>query len=202
MKKVLINFAHPVKSRSKINKALCDAVKGIEGVTLNDLYANYPDFMIDTEREQRLCEEHDIIIFQHPLYWYSTPAIVKEWFDLVLEHGWAYGSMGKALHGKLFFQCISTGADSSSYQPAGYNEYTLKQLLAPVKATAKLCGLVWLPPFAITGVHQGLSADKIENHVNRYKHTIITLRDSLVDVHELSQQDELNVLPTKKEGAK
>ena len=97
MKKILINFAHPAKSHSNINKALRKAVETLDNVTVNDLYANYPDFMIDIKREQALCEAHDIIIFQHPFYWYSTPAIIKEWFDLVLEHGWAYGSEGKAL---------------------------------------------------------------------------------------------------------
>ncbi|MCU7375699.1 NAD(P)H-dependent oxidoreductase [Paucibacter sp. O1-1] len=70
-------------------------------MTINDLYANYPDFLIDVAREQQLCESHDVIIFQHPFYWYSTPAIVKEWLDLVLEHGWAYGKTGTALKDKM-----------------------------------------------------------------------------------------------------
>ncbi len=81
MKRILINFAHPAKSRSKINNALLAVVDQLEGVTVNDLYANYPDFMIDVKREQALCESHDIIIFQHPLYWYQTPAIMKEWLE-------------------------------------------------------------------------------------------------------------------------
>ncbi|WP_407357263.1 NAD(P)H-dependent oxidoreductase [Methanolobus sp. WCC5] len=24
-------------------------------------------------------------MFQHPLYWYSTPSIIKEWLDLNLD---------------------------------------------------------------------------------------------------------------------
>ena len=86
MRKVLINFAHPARKRSKINSALRAALEGLDDVTINDLYANYPDFLIDVEREQSLCEDHDVIIFQHPFYWYSTPAIMKEWLDLVLQH--------------------------------------------------------------------------------------------------------------------
>jgi glutathione-regulated potassium-efflux system ancillary protein KefG len=39
----------------------------------------------------------------HLLYWYSTPAILKEWQDLVLEHVFAYGHEGTKLHGKIFF---------------------------------------------------------------------------------------------------
>ena len=76
MKKVLINFAHPAKARSLINRALRAAVEGLEAVSVNDLYAAYPDFLIDVKKEQRLCQAHDVIIFQHPFYWYSTPAIM------------------------------------------------------------------------------------------------------------------------------
>lgn len=192
MKKILINFAHPAKSRSNINIALRNAVEDLDQVTVNDLYANYPDFMIDVKHEQALCEEHDIIIFQHPFYWYSTPAIMKEWLDLVLEHGWAYGSEGKALEGKLFFQAITTGGDASTYQKNGYNEFTLKELTAPYRATAKLCNLTWLPPFVVSGVHRGLATEKVQSYSADYRRTIIGFRNSLFDVDALQGQDILN----------
>ncbi|GAA0835620.1 NAD(P)H-dependent oxidoreductase [Marinomonas arenicola] len=192
MKKILINFAHPAKSRSSVNKTLRKAVEGVEGVTVNDLYQAYPDFMIDIEREKQLCEEHDVIIFQHPLYWYSTPSIVKEWFDLVLEHDWAYGSKGNALKDKLFFQVISAGGDGASYQKDGYNEFSLKELSAPFRATAKLCKLVWLPPFAITGVHGGLPTAEILRHGESYRRTIIALRDERVDIEQAKLLELLN----------
>lgn len=192
MNKILINFAHPAKSRSNVNVALRGAAAKIDGVTVNDLYANYPDFMIDVAREQALCEENDIIIFQHPIYWYSTPAIVKEWMDLVLEHGWAYGSAGKALVGKLFFQAMTTGGDASTYQKDGFNEFTLKELTTPYRATAKLCNMTWLPPFAVTGVHRGLPQDKVHGYAVDYQRTLIALRDSELDVDALKQQEILN----------
>lgn len=192
MKKILINFAHPAKSRSNINNALRKAVEELENVTVNDLYATYPDFMIDVKREQRLCEAHDIIIFQHPFYWYSTPAIMKEWLDLVLEHGWAYGTEGKALQDKLFFQAITTGGDATTYQKDGYNEFTLIDLTSPYQATAKLCNMIWLPPFAVTGVHRGLPQEKVHSHAEDYRRTIIALRDSLFDVEQAKQLEVLN----------
>ncbi|MFT2110804.1 NAD(P)H-dependent oxidoreductase [Marinomonas sp. 2405UD68-3] len=192
MNKVLINFAHPAKSRSKVNKALRKAVEGLDGITINDLYATYPDFMIDIEREKQLCEDHDIIIFQHPLYWYSTPAIIKEWLDLVLEHGWAYGSDGKALTGKILFQSISAGADASTYRTDGYNGFSLRELTSPLQATAKLCGLVWLPPFAVTGVHRGLEVEKTQSHTEDYRRIIIALRDSTINIEHAKQLELLN----------
>ncbi len=181
MNKVLINFAHPAQSHSKINKALKHAIEDLEDVTINNLYAQYPDFLIDIEREQALCEAHDIIIFQHPFYWYSTPAIVKEWLDLVLEHGWAYGSTGKALAGKVLMQAISAGGDASTYQQDGYNGFTIQELTSPMQATANLCNLKWIPPFTVLGVHRGLPHEQIVAYAEDYRRVVIALRDGKLD---------------------
>ena len=192
MRKVLINFAHPARSRSKINSALCTAVEGLEAVTINDLYAAYPDFLIDVKREQMLCETHDVIVFQHPFYWYSTPAIMKEWLDLVLEHGWAYGTHGNALKGKLFLQAISAGGDDSTYQKDGYNEFTLAELTSPYRATAKLCKMDWLPPFAVLGIHRGLPEEQVAAYAEDYRRAITALRDDRFEIEDVRQQNYLN----------
>lgn len=192
MNKVLINFAHPAITRSKINKALRAAVEDIENVTVNDLYANYPDFLIDIKREQQLCESHDVIIFQHPFYWYSTPAIMKEWLDLVLEHGWAYGSQGKALDGKIFLQAITGGGDASTYQKEGFNEFTIGELTSPYRATAKLCLMHWLPPFAVLGIHRGLPEGQVKLHTEDYVRVVTALRDGTLDFEQAQQHEFIN----------
>lgn len=192
MKKVLINFAHPARSRSIINNALRGAVEDLEDVTINDLYATYPDFLIDVKREQYLCETHDVIVFQHPFYWYSTPAIMKEWLDLVLQHGWAYGSQGNALKGKLFLQAITAGGDDSTYRKDGYNEFTIGELTSPYRATAKLCKMDWLPPFAILGIHRGLPDEQVKTHAEDYRRAITALRDDQFEIEEVRQQKYLN----------
>lgn len=192
MRKVFIQFAHPAKVRSKINKALRAAVEDLEGVTVNDLYAAYPDFLIDVKREQQLCETHDVIIFQHPFYWYSTPSIMKEWLDLVLEHGWAVGSQGNALKGKLFLQAITAGGDDSTYRKDGYNEFTVGELTSPYKATAKLCKMDWLPPFAIFGTHRGLRDDKVNSYAQDYRRAVIALRDDTLDIEQALKNKYLN----------
>lgn len=192
MKKILINFAHPAKTRSGINKALRAAVEGLEGITINDLYSQYPDFMIDVAREQALCESHDFIIFQHPFYWYSTPAIIKEWQDLVLEHGWAYGSCGTALSGKYTFQAISAGGDVETYQKDGANGFTFAELTSPYQATANLCRLHWLPPFVVAGVHQGLPQERVQGFAEDYRRLLIALRDDHFDISAAEQQSFIN----------
>ena len=95
--KILVLFAHPAFHKSKVNKMLVEGLADMEGVTFHDLYQEYPELEIDVKREQELLLDHDVIMLQFPLFWYSTPAILKEWQDLVLEHGWAFGSKGNKL---------------------------------------------------------------------------------------------------------
>ena len=178
MKKILILFGHPAFRRSTINAALRKAVETLDGVTFHDLYASYPDFLIDVTHEQQLCKSHDIIIFQHPFYWYSTPAIIKEWFDLVLEHAWAYGSTGNALAGKVTFQALTAGGDHTNYRSGGLNMFTIRELTTPYQATANLCGMDWLPPFAVLGIHQGLPEEDRVHHAEDYRRVLIALQDN------------------------
>lgn len=192
MNKVLINFAHPAKSHSKINNALRKSAEQLDGVTFNDLYASYPDFMIDIKREQKLCEEHDVIIFQYPLYWYSTPSIMKEWLDLVLEHGWAYGSSGNALENKLFILAITAGGDDSSYKRDGFNYFSIKEITSPYCAMTKLCKMQWMPPFTVLGMHRGLPEEQIILHAEDYRRTIIALRDGALDIEKAKESKYLN----------
>ena len=154
MASVLINFAHPAMEKSRVHMQLMNAVKSIPGVTFNDLYENYPDLDINVQREQKLLAAHDIILLQHPFYWYSAPAIIKQWIDLVLEHGWAYGHTGKALQGKVLGNIISVGGSEHSYTPEGHHGYTISDFLLPFKQTARLCNMQYAPPFVIFGVHK------------------------------------------------
>lgn len=188
MNKVLINFAHPAKARSRINRALLRAVSDLDHVTVNDLYANYPDYLIDIKREQRLCEEHDIIIFQYPFYWYQAPSIIKEWQDTVLEHGWAYGSKGKALKGKYIIQAITAGGDDEMYTKEGLHHFTIEQLSAPQKALANLCKMNYLPPFTVLGIHRGLPEDEVRYHSEQYRQFVVNLRENTIDFDKASQE--------------
>jgi glutathione-regulated potassium-efflux system ancillary protein KefG len=149
MSKILIQFAHPTLSRSNVQKTLETYCKSVRGVTFNDLYEQYPDLYIDVKREQKLLLQHDIIIFQHPFYWYSSPPILKQWQDLVLEYNWAYGPAGNALAGKRIFNALSCGGGKEAYKETGYNRFPVNQFLLPFNQTAHLCKMQYLPPFVV-----------------------------------------------------
>jgi len=191
-KRVLILFAHPALQKSRVNRRLIAAVQNLENVTINDLYEEYPDFSIDVRREQALLESHDIIIFQHPFYWYSCPALLKEWQDLVLEYGFAYGAQGTKLNGKWVLTAITTGGSISAYRRDGYNYYTLRELLAPFEQTVRLCGMIYLPPFIISGTLAFKSPDEISGSASLYRRAVESLRDGRFDATEFEQVSHLN----------
>jgi len=182
MRRILILFAHPVLERSRVNRRLLAAVRDITGVTVHDLYEAYPTLYVDAKREQRLLLDHDVIVFQHPFYWYSTPAILKEWQDLVLEHGWAYGKEGTQLRGKITLNAISTGGPEAAYRQGGYNRFTVRELLAPWDQTAHLCGMRFLAPFAVHGSLRVVGDDDVAGHRTRYVQLIEALRDDRIDI--------------------
>ena len=176
---VLVLFAHPALRRSRVNKHLLAAVAGLEGVEVNDLYQHYPDFDIDVAREQRLLLDHEVVVLQHPFYWYSTPSILKEWQDLVLEHGWAYGHNGRALEGKALMNVVTTGGPEAAYGEGGVNHFTMRQLLAPIEQTAGLCGMSYLPPFVVHGTH-ALTREGIDREAANYRRVLEALRDGRI----------------------
>ena len=179
--RILILFAHPAYQRSRANRWLVEAVKDLDDVTFRDLYELYPDFDIDVPTEQKLLKEHDVIVFHHPFYWYSSPALLKEWQDLVLEHGFAYGREGKALTGKQLLTVITTGGGADAYRHEGYNHYTVPELLQPFAQTADLCGMRYLPPFVVHGVHQHHEPEVMKQHADRYRKVLEGLRDGVLE---------------------
>ena len=177
--KILVLFAHPKISDSIVQAEMLERVRGLDDVTIHDLYAAYPDFLIDVDIEQTLLLQHDVIIFQHPFYWYSSPAIIKEWQDLVLEHDWAYGAKGDKLHGKFLLNAISTGGPEHYYVHGGKNRFEIRELLSPFNQTAYLCGMAWLEPFAIYAGRRIPAAD-LSQQAERYRDLVVGLRDGTI----------------------
>jgi len=192
MAKVLIVYAHPRNDRSEVNSALVAMARKLNGVSLVDLYEEYPSFDIDVDREQARLSEPDILIFQHPVYWYSSPALLKEWTDLVFEHGFAYGSGGEALKGKILMNAVTAGARRDAYRDGGAYSHELKQLFLPFKQTAHLCGMRYLAPFAVFGAGHAIEENLLEGHVSDYKILLEALVEERVDLTNAERENILN----------
>ena len=190
--KVLVLYAHPSPQRSEVNQHLVKAAKKVEGVTVVDLYHEYPTYHINIDKEQQRLIDHDVIIFQFPLYWYSTPAILKEWQDLVLEYGFAYGHDGTALHGKKFLCSLSAGGKADAYQTDGYNHFTIRELLHPLEQMATLTGMQYLAPFALFGARTAQEDGRVKSHVENWSSLLTKLVANELDFEQAGKPEILN----------
>lgn len=146
-KKVLLNIVHPkLNDESRVNKKLLSLLENESNITINNLYAKYPDFKIDVEAEQKLLEENDIIIFQFPMYWLSSPALLKEYLDVVFTYNFAYGDYYKLENKKLLI-ATSVGSGTAQYNRNGSNKFTVEELLNSFEATANYVRMGYAKPF-------------------------------------------------------
>ena len=128
MSEILILAAHPDLRHSRVHRTLVAALRRRERATpvrwqLRDLYALYPDYLIDDAAEQAALQAARLVVWMHPFHWYGMPPLMKLWLDEVLAWGWAYGPGGHALAGKDLWLVVSTGGSDASYRPDGYNRY-------------------------------------------------------------------------------
>lgn len=189
--KILILFAHPLFEKSTANNALVSNIPDSPNITFHDLYQEYPDFDIDIKREQELLLLHDIIIWHHPMYWYSCPPLLKQWIDLVLEHGWAYGREGLALKNKPLLQVITTGGRKENYSSLGKDRFTIPQLLEPFCQTAKVCNMLYLPPFVVHGTHS-MNPESFNKHGHLYGLALEYLENKKIDPDDIAQHTYFN----------
>lgn len=186
MPRVLLLFAHPALDKSRAHRRLAaewPALRArLPGLTVHDLYEAYPDYDVDVAREQALLAAHDVVLFQFPFYWYSTPPLLKQWEDLVLEHGWAYGRTGRALEGKRCACLLTAGGRAEAYRPEGSNRFTVRQLLAPLEQTAHLCRMTWLPPWVLHGTHRLEPAGR-DAAAARYAQLLTAFHDGDLGAH-------------------
>ncbi|MEP7157769.1 MAG: glutathione-regulated potassium-efflux system oxidoreductase KefF [Betaproteobacteria bacterium] len=150
---ILVIYAHPYPQHSRAGKALLAAVRDLPGVSVRALYDLYPDFDIDVAAEQQALVQADLIVWLHPVYWYSVPAVLKHWFDVVLLRGWAYGSGGTALIGKTCLWVASAGGDQEAYSPEGMHAMPFENFVPPIQQTARFCGMEWQEPIILHGSH-------------------------------------------------
>lgn len=199
MPKVLVLFAHPRYEKSRVNRALVTEIRGLPNVTFHDLYERYYHFQVDVAYEQRLLAEHDVIVWHHPFYWYNCPPLLKQWIDLVLEFGWAYGPEGTALEGKACLQVVTTGGSSETYCSQGQNNYSINTFLRPFEQSARLCGMTYLPPFAVTGAHR-LREKDLARHGENYRRILTALTEgrSITKLEDCDLQEDVPLLNADK----
>ena len=196
---ILILFAHPRFERSRANRQLVRHIPRSERLTFHDLYERYPDFNVNLSYEKHLLSRHDIIIWHHPFYWYGAPPLLKQWIDISLEFGWAYGPGGAALRDKIFFNAITSGGSREAYTHEGHHRFTVQEFLTPFRRTATLCHARYWPPFAVHGTHRIDDAGLLEQ-ARLYRRLLARLLDGDFDPDAVEQYPYLNDWLTQTQG--
>jgi len=148
---ICVILAHPYPSRSRANRILAEALRQTPSLELRSLYDLYPDFDIDVAAEQGALDRARLVVWMHPVFWYSVPSLLKHWFDRVLLPGWAFGEDGAALRGKACLWVATTGGDEHAYSEHGVHGRSFADFVAPLQQTARFCGMQWQPPFIVHG---------------------------------------------------
>jgi glutathione-regulated potassium-efflux system ancillary protein KefF len=165
---VLLLFAHPYPDRSRANRRLLQGARGLAGVELRSLYDLYPSFDIDVPAEQAALRRAYAVVWQHPMYWYSVPALLKHWFDKVLARGFAYGQGGTALSGKRCLWVVTTGGDAASFGEEGMHRRPLAEFSPVIEQTALFCGMRWEAPLVLHGAHR-VDDDVLDDAADGYR---------------------------------
>lgn len=165
---ILILYAHPHPRRSVAGRALIDAVSDLPDVTVHSLYDRYPDFAIDAIAERERVAAARMIVWQHPLYWYGVPALLKLWWEEVLVRGWAYGQGATALRGRDCLWVTSTGALPEAYSECGVHAHPFDAFVPAIRQTARYCGMNWLEPIVVHGAHR-LTAEALRAQALQYR---------------------------------
>ncbi len=170
---ILVLVAHPELEQSRANSRLLKTARTLQAesalgrIEVRDLYALYPDYLVDVPLEQSLLAAAKLVVWQQPIHWYGMPPLLKLWVDDVLTFGWAYGPGGMALRGKDLWLVASTGGPEDSYRPDSYNRYFFDAFLPPYEQTAALCGMRFLPPLILHGAHKASDAE-LTAHAQTY----------------------------------
>lgn len=191
MAKILLVVAHPALEKSRNNIRLMKAAAAVDQVQVRDLYELYPRFYINTQKEQEYLEQHDVIILQHPFYWYSIPALMKQYLDTVFTHGWAYGKGVNKLKDKIIFNAITTSGTRESYSEEEHNRFPLASYLVPVNQLAFVCKMRYLPPFVM---HESGKADASASslHAKHFKTLLRMFSNNDFDPEALKALEYLN----------
>lgn len=178
MKRILVILAHSDISTSIVNKRFAQEFELYESVTVKDIKSLYPNYEIDVEKEQDDLRAADKIVFQFPLYWFNSPAILKEYIDKVFDFGFAFdmdenGYVSKELRGKEFMLAVSAGGEEKLY--SADDATSIQKCLTPFYETAKFTGMsVQEPFFVYDAMPELITEERLNDEAKKFKEAVLS----------------------------
>ena len=143
MDKSILVFGNPYGRKSKIASEMASLADkdGIQAIFLNEYVSGDGKFPV-ADMQRRL-ESFSTIIIHAPVYWYSTPALVKSWIDQLFTPGWAFPKHESKLKGKRIAMSLTVGAEMCTYADGQANRFELATYFLPFEQAFRYCGMDW-----------------------------------------------------------
>ena len=170
--RVLLLLAHPDRQASRANRALTEALNGMNGVRIVNLY-DYAGKPYDLSEFRAWVSEAGSLVFQFPFYWASAPSEMKRWIDEVFTSLAHEG----AVKGKKLLVATTAASEFSAYRSGGRNRFTMDELLRPYQMTANHSGMVWQTPFVVYGLAGECGEQNLKEGVDAYPRVIAGLME-------------------------
>ena len=122
------------------------------------------------EEEQAKIKAASLMIIQFPLYWFSFPGLLKNYWDQVLTPGFAYpGKFEESplADGRRVLLSTTTQSLESDFSEQGSNG-PIDAILHPLTVAFRFVGYKILKPHAIYGVHNQSEA-QISEAITTYR---------------------------------
>jgi NAD(P)H dehydrogenase (quinone) len=120
--------------------------------------------------EQEKLEWCDTLILQFPLWWFSTPAIMKGWMDRVFTKGFSYDENRwfetSPLFGRKAMLALTTAAPQSSFTDSGING-DIETLLKPIHHSLHFVGFATVKPFIAYEIYNA-DENKKQSYLSKY----------------------------------
>ena len=142
MKNILIVSGHTDLSKSVANKQILETLhEKLPSAEIVKLDSEYPDYKIDSLKEQERIKKADIIVLVYPFFCYSAPAIVYRWLELTFVPGFAYDLKGGKLQGKKLLVSVTSGAPNDALTKEGALGHTIEEYMLFIKDCCRHTGI-------------------------------------------------------------
>ncbi|TPR14752.1 NAD(P)H-dependent oxidoreductase [Apilactobacillus timberlakei] len=147
--KTLVIVSHPEYDNSMTESFLQQCQNDIDEVdwlVLDHLTNNYE---FDIDKEQNRLIKYDRILLQFPMYWYSSPALLKKYEDDIFTRSFTYANEDGKLKGKELGIITTLGEPLKNYTVGGSEGFSINEILKPYQALAFKSGMKFIKPFAV-----------------------------------------------------
>lgn len=131
-----------------MNKALWDVARKMPGASFRNMESVYGSTQggFDRAGELKLYEQMQRLVLIYPTHWFNLTPMLKAYLNDI----WGAGAPSE-LKGKELLVVTTTGGNARDYTREGKLGFTIEEVLAPLRASAKYAGMTFAKPLVFFG---------------------------------------------------